>query len=284
MKDVIAFIEHKGGAARRVSFEAATAARQIADQLGGKAHAVVVGNGAGAIAQILKGYPLDTIHVLDDASVDKAGLDPSVDALEAVAKSVGPAVVILGNTQIGRDVGSRFAARVDAGVTADVIDVKIEGGKVAAVSPKLGGLTITTCAFKNTDYGVIAIRPNVFAAKQAAGAGEIVAIAPSGKTYAVTVEEEVDEAAAVLGVEEASTVISGGRGMGGPEPSPMSSAERSEPRVRPLTRAGFPTVIRSDKPAKPSARISTSRSVFPARSSTRSGCAHHRRSSRSTRT
>jgi electron transfer flavoprotein alpha subunit len=218
MKDVIAFIEHKGGTARRVSFEAATAARQIADQLGGKAHAVVVGGSAAAVAEILKGYPLDTIHVLDDAGIDKAGLDPSVDALETVAKSVGPALVIVGNTQVGRDVGSRFAARVDAGLTSDVVDVKVEGGKVASVSPKLGGLTITTCVFKNTEYGVVAIRPNVFTAKAAAGAGEIVAIAPSGKTYAVTVEEEVDEAAAQLGVEEASTVVSGGRGMGGPEP------------------------------------------------------------------
>jgi len=65
---------------------------------------------------------------------------------------------------------------------------------------------------------VAAIRPNVFAATKGAGAAEIVAIAPSGKTYVVVVEEEVDEAAAELGVEEASVVVSGGRGVGGPEP------------------------------------------------------------------
>ena len=218
MKDVIAYIEHKGGTARRVSFEAATAARKIADQLGGKAHAVVAGAHAAAIAEALKAYPLDTIHVLDDAALEKSGLDPQVDALEAVAKAAGPALVLVGNTQIGRDVGSRFAARVDAGLAADVVDVQVDGGTVKTVSPKLGGLTITTCAFKNTDYAVVSIRPNVFTAKQAAGAGAIAQIAPSGKTYAVTVEEEVDEAAAELGVEEASVVIAGGRGMGGPEP------------------------------------------------------------------
>ncbi len=52
----------------------------------------------------------------------------------------------------------------------------------------------------------------------APGAAEIVALAPSGKAYAVTVEDDVEEAAPELGVEEASVVVSGGRGMGGPEP------------------------------------------------------------------
>jgi len=218
MKDVIAYIEHKGGTARRVSFEAATAARAIADRLGGKAHAVVAGAAAAAIAEALKAYPLDTIHVLADASIETAGIDPQVDALEAVARATGPALILVGNTQVGRDVGSRFAARVDAGLNADVVEVQVESGTVICVSPKLGGLTITSCAFKNTEYGVVAIRPNVFTAKAAAGAGTIAQIAPSGKTYPVTVEEDVDEAAAQLGVEEASVVVSGGRGMGGPEP------------------------------------------------------------------
>ncbi|MFN2462122.1 MAG: electron transfer flavoprotein subunit alpha/FixB family protein [Candidatus Velthaea sp.] len=217
MRDVIAYIEHKAGQARRVSYEAATAARAVADRLGGKAHAVVVGAGAAALAQALKAYPLDRIHVLDDPALDKL-IDPAVDALESVARATGPALVLVGNTMIGRDIGSRFAARVDAGMMADIVEINVDGTTVACVSPKLGGLTITTCAFKNTDYGVVAIRPNVFAAKPAAGAGEIVAIAPSGKPYAVTLEDDVDEAAAELGVEEASVVISGGRGMGGPEP------------------------------------------------------------------
>ena len=218
MQNVIAFIEHKHGQPRRVSLEIASKAKELADQLGGKAHAVVVGGGSAALAESLKAYPLDTIHVADDADADKFAIDPSVDYLEAAAKSIGPSLVLVGNTMVGRDVGSRFAARVGSGLTSDVVDIKIEGGKVGCVSPKLGGLIITTCAFKNSDYGVAAIRPNVFAAKQSAGAGEIVALAKTGKTYAIAVDEEVEEAAAELGVEEASIVVSGGRGMGGPEP------------------------------------------------------------------
>lgn len=213
MQNVIAFIEHTKGAPRRVSLEAATQARKLADELGGKAYAVVAGAGAAAAAEVLKKYPLDQIHL----SEEDRFLDGAVDALESVAKAAGPSLVIVPNTTIGRDVGSRFAARVDAGVNADVVDIKAEGGAVACVMPKLGGLVITTCTFAG-DYGVAAIRPNVFNAKETPGAGEIVQIPSSGKASTITVEDEVEEAAAQLGVEEASVVVSGGRGMGGPDP------------------------------------------------------------------
>jgi electron transfer flavoprotein alpha subunit len=213
MRDVIVFVEHTKGTPRRVALEAATHARTIADALGGSVHAVVAGTGAAEAAEILKRYPVDRIHV----SEDDRFLDAAVDAVEAVAKNAGPSLVLVGNTNVGRDVGSRFAARVDCGVNADVVDVKVADGSVACLMPKLGGLVITTCAFAG-DYGVAAIRPNIFTAKETPGAGEIVQIPSSGKASAVTVEDEVEEAAEQLGVEEASVVVSGGRGMGGPEP------------------------------------------------------------------
>jgi electron transfer flavoprotein alpha subunit len=218
VKDVIAFIEHKNGVARRSSIEALCAARAVAQALGGTTHAVVAGPHAAAVAATLAAYPVDRIHVLDDSALAAHGVDPLVDSLESVARAAGPALVIVANTMIGRDVGSRFAGRVDAGINADVTGIEVRDGAVACVSPKLGGTTITTCAFKNTDYGVAAIRPNVFPVAAAPGAAEIVALAPSGKAYAVTVEDDVEEAAPELGVEEASVVVSGGRGMGGPEP------------------------------------------------------------------
>ncbi len=218
MQNVVAFIEHQHGIPRRSSIEAACVARSVADRLGGTAHAVVAGAEATAVAARLGAYPLDTIHVLDDASIAAHGIDPHVDALESVARAVGPALIVVANTMIGRDIGSRFAARVDAGVNADVTGITVEGGTVACISPKLGGTTITTCAFRNADYGVAAIRPNVFAVVEGSGSVATVTLPPSGKTYPVTVEDDVEEAAAALGVEEASVVVAGGRGMGGPQP------------------------------------------------------------------
>lgn len=219
MRDVIAFIEHTAGTPRRVSLELAAAAKDLAAELGGASHAVVLGAGANTVANALKAYGVDKIHVSEDPDVDAFLIDPAVDYLEAAAKAAGPAVILVPNTMIGRDIGSRVAARLGAGLTADVTGLHVKDGRVVSESPKLGGLTITTCAFKDGDYGVVAVRPNTFVAQERPGASEIVALEkPTGKTYRIAIEESVNEAAAELGVDEASVVVSGGRGVGGPEP------------------------------------------------------------------
>ncbi|MGZ3498592.1 MAG: electron transfer flavoprotein subunit alpha/FixB family protein [Vulcanimicrobiaceae bacterium] len=220
MQNVIVYVEHKAGQTRKVTFELATEARRLADALGGKAHAVALGAGASAIAEQLKAYPLDTIYVSEDGDVDAFLLDPTVDYLEALAKNTGSAIVLLPNTMLGRDIAGRLAARLDAGMNSDVTDIKVEGGKVGCIAPKLGGAQITTCAFKDgATFGVVTVRPNSFSA-QAGGAGAQVASLekPAGKNYAMVIENEVEEASGEMGLEEAPVVISGGRGLGGPEP------------------------------------------------------------------
>jgi electron transfer flavoprotein alpha subunit len=218
MRDVLVFVEHVAGAPRRVSLEIATKAKEIATALGGSVHAIVLGKNAGTAAEALKAYPVDTIHVSEDPDIDGFLIDPAVDYLEAAAKAVGPALVLVPFTMIGRDLGSRLAARLDAGQTADVTEVAVADGKVTCLSPKLGGTISTGCTFRG-DYGVAAIRPNSFKALPAAGSGTIVQLEkPAGKAYVIVVEEEIVEAAGEVGVEEASTVVSGGRGVGGPEP------------------------------------------------------------------
>lgn len=219
MQHVIVFVEHKSGLTRKVTFELATEARKIADALGGKAHAVVLGAGARSLADQLTKYPLDTVHVSEDADVDKYLLDPVVDYLEAVARGTGPSLILVPNTMQGRDVAGRIAARLNAGLTSDVTQFDLSGGKAVGVGPKLQGSTIVASGFKNTDYGVATVRPNAFDA-QAGGSGAQVSDLekPSGKSYAMLIETEVEEASGEIGLEEASVVVSGGRGLGGPDP------------------------------------------------------------------
>jgi electron transfer flavoprotein alpha subunit len=219
MQNVIIFVEHSKGQTRKVTFELATEARKLADALGGKAHAVVLGAGAAAIADQLKSYPLDTVHVAEDGDVDAFLLDPSIDYLEAAAKSIGPSIILAPNTMYGRDIAGRIAARLGAGFTADVVDIKVEAGKVDCISPKMGGAAITTCALRGGDYGVVTIRPNAFGAEAGGTGAQIVQLAkPAGKNYAMAIESNVEEASSELGLEEAPVVIAGGRGLGGPEP------------------------------------------------------------------
>lgn len=219
MQHVIVFVEHKAGQTRKVTYELATQARKLADALGGKAHAVVLGAGAASLAEQLKNYPLDTIHVSEDGDVDKYLLDPIVDYLEAVAKQAGPAFVLLPNTMLGRDVAGRIAARLNAGLNSDVTEIRVDGGKAVSSGPKLQGSTVVASSFKNTEYGVATVRPNAFDAQTGGGSAQVVNLEkPAGKSYAVVIESEVEEASGEMGLEEAPVVISGGRGLGGPEP------------------------------------------------------------------
>lgn len=219
MKNVIVFVEHKKGHTRKVTFELASEARKVADALGGKAHAIVLGAGASALVEQLQKYPLDGIHQSEDGDIDTFLIDPQIDYLEQLAKSVGPSVVLMPHTMHGRDIASRIAARLESGVIADVTAFTFDGGKVQCVAPKLGGATITTCAFKDSEYGIATVRPNAFAAQTGAGSATVSQLAkPAGKSYTMKIEQLVEEGSAEMGLEEAPVIISGGRGLGGPEP------------------------------------------------------------------
>jgi electron transfer flavoprotein alpha subunit len=220
MKNVLVYAEHRGGQTRKVTFEMATEARRLADALGGKAHALAVGNGAGKLAEQLKNYPLDVVHVSEDGDVDKFLLDPVVDYLGAAAKAAGPSLILIPNTLSGRDVAGKLVARLGAGIGADVTDFKIENGVIECVSPKMGGALITTCALNAADYAIATIRPNAFSVAAGGSGAQVQPIEkPAGKTYSAAIEKDVDEeSSGELALEEAPVVIAGGRGLGGPEP------------------------------------------------------------------
>ncbi len=229
MKHVIVFVEHRRGHTRKVTFELASEARRLADLLGGKACAVALGSGAPQLAEQLKNYPLDTIYVAEDRDVDTYLLDPSVDYLAAAAQRIGPSLILIPNTLSGRDVAGRLVVRLNAGIVADVVDVQISGGEVVCVSPKLGGALVTTCALRPGDYGLVTVRPSAFAAAPGGAGAEILPLEKPAKSYAATVDRDVEEGAGELALEEAPAVVAGGRGLGGPEPF--------ETLLKPLARA-----------------------------------------------
>ncbi len=218
MKNVLVYVEHRQGATRKVTYELASEARRIADAFGGKAAAVVLGAGAAELAERLREYPLDAIYVNEDSAVDAFVLDPVVDYLQAAAQSAGPSLLLIPNTLSGRDVAGRILARLGAGIVADVVDVRIEGGEVICVSPKLGGAMVTECALRPGEYGVVTVRPNAFTAATGGAGAEIRPLEKPAKEYVARVERDVEEGAGELALEEAPVVIAGGRGLGGPEP------------------------------------------------------------------
>ena len=229
MKNVLVYAEHRQGATRKVTFELATQARTLADSLGGKACAVVVGSGAGAIAQQLAPYPLDAIYCNEDSQVDAFLLDPVVDYLEAAASLVGASLILIPNTLSGRDIAGRLMVKLRAGIVGDVVDFEIAGESVVCVSPKLGGAITTRCALRPGEFGIATVRPNAFQAAASGGTAKIEQLPTAQRSYAAAIDNDVEEGTGELALEEAPVVVAGGRGLGGPEPF--------ETLLKPLARA-----------------------------------------------
>lgn len=218
MKTAIVYVEHDDGKLRRIGFEMATKGAELAKELGISSAAVVLGKGADKAAEQLKKTPVDRILLGADVPIEQFLLDPAVDALEAIVKSEGPALVLMPATNSGKDIAARVAARMGAGVITEANDISIAGGAVSVKSPKFGGSVISTISFKNAENQVVVCRANSFAAREEAGKGEVVRLAaPTGKTYKAVIKEIVAQEAGKLTVDEASIVVSGGRGLGGPE-------------------------------------------------------------------
>jgi electron transfer flavoprotein alpha subunit len=218
MKTVLALIEHDQGLVRRSGLELATKGADLARELGVPSAAVVLGKGAQEAAQALKTTPIEKIYTGADVPVEQFLGDPAVDAVCALLQQIGPAALLVPATNSGKDTGARVAVRLSAGVVTEASDIAVKDGALIVQSPKFGGSVISTIGFKDSQYQVIVCRANSFAARNEPGKGEIVALAGGeAKQYRARVEESVVQEAGKISVEEASIVVSGGRGLGGPE-------------------------------------------------------------------
>jgi electron transfer flavoprotein alpha subunit len=217
VKSVIVFVEQEDGAIRRIGLEMCTRGADIAKELGVPSAAVVLGAGAAKAAELLKGTPIDKIYVGEDNQLGAFVGDPALDAVDALLGNLGPSLALFPLTNLGKDIAARIGVRRTAGVITDATEISVKDGAVLVQSPKFGGSVISTVAFKGSEYGVITCRANSFIARAQPGKGELETLASPTGDYRVKVEEKVSQEAGKLGVEEASIVVSGGRGLGGPE-------------------------------------------------------------------
>src|SRR5438132_1477791 len=218
MRSVVVYVEQQGGNIRRIGLEMCSKGAELATGLGGQSIAVVLGKGAGSAASALKETPIDTIYIGEDVPVDGFLLDPAVDAVEALLRETGPSLALFPASNAGKDIASRIAVRLGAGIITEATDISVKDGAAHVQSPKFGGTSVSTIGFKNSEYGVMICRPNSFPARKQPGKGEVKPLPglPS-KTYAASIAESVAQEAGKMGVDEAGIVVSGGRGLGGPE-------------------------------------------------------------------
>jgi electron transfer flavoprotein alpha subunit len=218
MPAVIIYVEHQAGALRRIGLEMATKGADLAKSLGVPSLAVVLGADADKAVEQLKQTPVDIIAVGEKVPIERVGLDPAVDTLAALLAERGPSHVLFPSSNSGKDLAGRLGARLRLGVITEVTDLALSDSGLTAQSPKFGGSVTASISFKDSEVGIVLCRPNSFAARKEAGKGEVIALAPvTAADRGIVIEENVTQEAGTVGVDEAGIVVSGGRGLGGPE-------------------------------------------------------------------
>jgi electron transfer flavoprotein alpha subunit len=211
---VFAITEQRDGELRKVSLEAVSEGRRVADGLGTDLTAVVLGSGIEGLAEELKKYGPDKIQVADDPALGDYTTDAYTNILSGLIQSADPAVVILGASAQGKDLAGRLAARLDSGVAMDCTAIKLDNGSLSYTRPMFGGKIVADVEIEG-ELQIVAIRPNVMDIAEAAKDGAIDKPAVEVGEIKTAVIEKTMETADKIELTEADIIVSGGRGTGG---------------------------------------------------------------------
>jgi electron transfer flavoprotein alpha subunit len=215
--DVWVYVEAQDGGLAPITSELLGGGRGLADALGGRLAALVIGSGVRALAERAIAHGADLAYLLDAPALAAYNGDAYVSAAAALAKQHQPALVLTGTSFQLRDFSAALAAELGAGLAADCTALGVEGGRILATRPSHGGNVINTLAL-SPGRAVASLRRQVFApaTEQTGRTGEIVA----GEIGALEGRVEVTGTSPREGavhLADASVIVSGGRGLGNKE-------------------------------------------------------------------
>ncbi|MGD9183395.1 MAG: electron transfer flavoprotein subunit alpha/FixB family protein, partial [Desulfobacterales bacterium] len=211
---VFAITEQRDGELRKVSFETVSEGRRVADGLGSELTAVVLGSGIDGLAEELKKYGPDKILVGDDPALADYTTDAYTNVLAEFIQSSDPAVIITGASAQGKDLAGRLAARLDAGVAMDCVEIKLDNGNLTYTRPMFGGKIIADVEVDGYPQ-IVAVRPNVMSITENAKECAIEKPAVHVGDLKTKVVEMKMETGDKVELTEADIIVSGGRGTGG---------------------------------------------------------------------
>jgi len=218
MGDVLAIAEQRDGKIRPAANEVVTVAAAVAEGLGGTAHALLLG-GAGVEenAGDLGNFGAEIVRVGEDPALEGNVPETHAAVIAEVVRSHGYSAVLFAATALGKDLAPRVAALIDAPLASDVTHLETDGGRLVGIRPIYGGKAMARVGFEASP-AILSLRPNAFGTNGTRADGRIepfTAAIPDGVRTRI-VDFQVAQSRSV-DVSEASAIVSGGRGMKGPE-------------------------------------------------------------------
>jgi len=212
---ILAVLEQRDGLLKRSAFETVSAAYKIGSELNLEAEAVVVGNEISNINDI-GNFGINKVVHLKNADLVNYSPSGYRDAIVNYANEVDADYIMLANTSLGKDLAPRLAVKLGAGCLMDCVKLDTSSGDLTATRPVYAGKALVDVKF-NSGKKVITIRPNVFKAQATENSSVDVTLnevsSPNLKTRVIDFKKSEGK----LDVAEADIIVSGGRGMKGPE-------------------------------------------------------------------
>ena len=220
---VLVFAEATQGGLAAIARELLGAGRRLADALGEPLMAAVLGSDVQEVAQEAVYHGADTVYVADAPALAYYQTLPYSTVMAQIAEQAAPNIVLIGMGDIGRELGPRLAFRLRTGLASDCVDLTInpQTKLLEATRPVSGGNAMATVVIERTLPQMATVRGKTMEPAQCdpARQGTLVPVAVNldAMPAAVTLVERVKAEAAGVRLEDAEIVISGGRGLKGPD-------------------------------------------------------------------
>lgn len=219
MANVLAIAEQRDGDLKQVSREVVTAARKVADGIGGEVHVVVVGgSGVGETATSLGRNGADRITALEDEALASYHPEGYAAAVAEHARAGDYYAILFPATSNGRDMAPRVAAKLDVPLATEITGLEMDDGEMVVTRPLYSGKVFAELTLDATPR-IVSLRGNVFRAGEEPREATMETVTPSvdAGSWKVKVKELKQSGGDRPDVAEASTVVSGGRGLKDPE-------------------------------------------------------------------
>ncbi len=221
-KGVMVFCETTGGKLSPIAAELLGAGRKLAAEIGQDLSAVVIGSGVAGISQEAIAFGANKVYIVDDPLLQYYLSDAYLTVMENILNQAAPSIVLLGQTEIGRDLAPRLAFRFNTAATLDCVALAIDPvtKRLLQTKPVYGG-NAQVIQYCESDPQIATVRSKAMPAmaKDNTRKGEVINISAGLDPASIRTRilDRKIEISAGLKLEDARVVVSGGRGIGNAE-------------------------------------------------------------------
>lgn len=221
MHHILVILETRENKIRKNSFEALSKANSIGKILGKEVECFVFGKLENVEKEKIFEIGADKIYHFSSENLNLYNPLSYYETMAQNLKENLPAIILLSATAVGKDFAGYIAGKLKTAVAQDVISVEVKEGKFEIVKPMYAGKILGKISFKEGALPIITLRPNVFPIEKFDSKNEYIEISEAKISENLKCVSLEKAEAAELDVSEANIIISGGRGMKGPENFPM---------------------------------------------------------------